>query len=351
MRPVFDAHFHYTYTFPLHQSAEYLYEEAKARSVREMGILSIPSEGTPQDPIQNVLGLGLKQLLLPKMNVFAFAGLLHNKSLTDEEQAEDFLRQAALYYEAGFDGMKMLEGKPYNYRLLQREIDDPVFDPFYSFCEEKHFPIVMHIADPMEFWDLEKIDTYAREHGWFCDESVPAFDAIYDSLFHLLDKHPQLPLVVAHWGFFSYKPERAEKFLSYPNTMIDTTPAPQEIVNMSQALDFWRPFIHRNADRFIFGTDSYNKVINPIRPTLVRNFFETAPTDIHDYVGKSYCGMGADEALIKKVYGENAHRLLGEAPRPIDFAAARRLIAAAQPKVARASFEEGELITLGELFA
>ncbi len=348
MRPVFDSHFHYLHIHPLHESAALLEEECRLRDVTRLGILACPSEGTPQDPIQNAQGIGLKKLLFPK--AYAFAGLMHNKELSDEEQAKDFVRQAALYYEAGFDGMKMLEGKPFNYRIIGRKLDEEVFDPFYSFCEEKGFPIVMHIADPKEFWDINKIDKYALEHGWFCDESVPAFDAIYDSLFHLLDKHKKLTLILAHFGFFSYEKSRAERFLQYENTYIDTTPAPSEVLAMCRELDFWGPFIKSHADRYIFGTDSYNHICSPIRPTIVRNFFESEPTDIHDYVGKPYCGIGADEELIQKVYGENAYRVLGAEPAPINEEAARKIVEEARPKVAPGSFEEEEINTLAELF-
>lgn len=173
MRPVFDSLFHYLRTHPLHESAALLEEECRLRDVTRLGILACPSEGTPQDPIQNAQEIGLKKLLFPK--AYAFAGLMHNKEFSDEEQAKDFVRQAALYYEAGFDGMKMPEGKP-------------------------------------------------------------------------------------------------------------------------------------------------------------------------------YCGIGADEELIQKAYGENAYRVLGATPVPINEEATREIIAAARPKVAPGSFEEEEINTLTELF-
>ncbi len=348
MRPVFDSHFHFTCEVPLFESVRILNEVCEECNVRELALLALPTHGLSMDPIQNAQALGHKKLLSPR--AFALAGPEHDKTLSDEEQAADFVRQAKLYRAAGFDGLKMLEGKPSVYRITGREIDDPVFDPLYSYCEETAFPILMHVGDPEEFWDLTRIDKYALEHGWFCDESVPTFDALQNSIFHLLDKHPSLTLIIAHWGFFSYHRERAEKFLGYKNTYLDTTPAPQEILTMTKELDFWRPFILSHADRFLFGTDTYNCHTYPHRPNMMHNFFETGLDAKNDYVGKIYCGIDAPPEAIELIYGGNAHRILGATPAPIDEAIARQIIEAARPKIAPGSFEEQELNTLAEIF-
>lgn len=348
MRPVFDTHFHFTCEVPLHESVRILNETCEECNVRELALLSLPTHGLSMDPIQNVQALGHKKLLAPR--AFALAGPMHNQALSEEEQAADFVRQAKLYKAAGFDGLKMLEGKPAAFRMIGRKIDDPVFDPLYSYCEETNFPIVMHVGDPEEFWDLTRIDKYALEHGWFCDESVPSFDDLQNSIFHLLDKHPNLTLVIAHWGFFSYHRERAEKFFTYKNTYIDVTPAPQEILTMTKELDFWRPFILAHADRYLFGTDSYNCRTYHHRPRMMHNFFETGLDAKNDYVGNIYCGIEAPDEVIEKIYGENAHRILGATPAPIDEALVRKMIEEARPKVAPGSFEEEELNTLTKLF-
>ncbi len=57
----------------------------------------------------------------------------------------------------GFDGVKMMEGKPNRRKLLARRLDDPIFDGYYRFAEENGVPLTLHLADPAYFWDLSLI--------------------------------------------------------------------------------------------------------------------------------------------------------------------------------------------------
>ncbi len=61
-------------------------------------------------PTQLVKGLFFKDYFKDK--IFAFAGLIHHPKLDKEAQSQDFVKQLERYFATGFDGLKMLEGKP-----------------------------------------------------------------------------------------------------------------------------------------------------------------------------------------------------------------------------------------------
>ena len=67
--------------------------------------------------------------------------------------------------------MKMLEGYPSMRKAMKRKLSDSVYDPYYSFLEEKGIPVTMHIANPETFWDITKVDAWSLKAGRFCDET------------------------------------------------------------------------------------------------------------------------------------------------------------------------------------
>ena len=325
MKKVFDTHCHYLFKIPLGETAKILEEEFRITETSKACFLSIPQEYSFKgerslDLLQNVKGMFLKKYFSP--NGYAYAGLVALDDYSDTEKAADeFLKQVTEYYAAGFDGIKMLEGYPSFIKYTGQNIDSPVYDKFYAFCEDKGFPITIHIANPDENWDINKASKYAIAQGRVYDESFPTKKEITDALFNVLDKFPKLRLAVAHFGFFSEHYADAEKYMSYKNTVIDITPGGEQLINMSREWDKWLPFWEKYQDRIIYGTDYYAFPKNDEwetcfnrRPKFLREFLETNTE--HDYLGTEFKGVKLDEKILNKIYMTNAIKLLG-APRPI----------------------------------
>jgi len=78
---------------------------------------------------------------------FIFAG----KPLQPVQDQVDRLR------DIGFDGVKMVEGKPTYRKLLKIGFDDPFYKDYFERIEESKLPLLFHVADPEEFWDPEKV--------------------------------------------------------------------------------------------------------------------------------------------------------------------------------------------------
>ncbi len=65
--------------------------------------------------------------------VYAFSGIYHHYD--ERDTADGYLAQAKALWEMGFDGVKILDGKPKMRKYLGRRLCDPIFDPFYAFLE------------------------------------------------------------------------------------------------------------------------------------------------------------------------------------------------------------------------
>lgn len=326
MENVYDFHVHYTFDVPLKEKVEIFKEEFKVTKTEKYCFLSLPhhahGDEVKFDATQNVVGLFLKKTFSP--NAYAFAGLEHPTAIYDKKKVgEDFLNQAKTYMAVGFDGIKMLEGYPSIVKNWNLGVDDCVYDRFYAYMEENGFPIVMHIANPTENWDISKASANAIKEGRVYDETYPTKKELIGQVFNVLKKFPKLKLTLAHFGFLSDDIKRAEEFLSYPNTSFDVTPGGEQLIKMSKNWDLWLNFWQKNLDRIIYGTDFYAFPKDEKwqenflrRPSFIRYFFET--NEMHSYVDGDFKGVLLSQKMREKIYRENFEKLLGE-PKKISI--------------------------------
>ena len=63
--------------------------------------------------------------------------------------ADNLLRQIEWFDKAGFDGIKMLDGKPGVRRRQNLPLDAPNYDKMFYYAQLTKFPILYHINDPI----------------------------------------------------------------------------------------------------------------------------------------------------------------------------------------------------------
>ena len=153
-------------------------------------------------------GLNINQNVLAALfkverrgEVYAFGGLHHQRPAV-EAAAPDFAGQLRRIRELGFDGIKMIEGKPSIYKMLGTPLNDPLYDRFYALLAEWQFPLLLHVGDPAMMWDPEQVQQWALDRGWFYgDGTYPTLEQLYGQVEDVLTRHPTLPLILAHLAF------------------------------------------------------------------------------------------------------------------------------------------------------
>lgn len=325
MKDVFDIHIHYTFDIPLAETVAIFKEEFAATNTKKGCFLSLPhhakNDVVGYDETQNIKALYLKKAFAP--DFYAFSGLVHPQDHSDEKAvAKEFLRQAEEYFSVGYDGMKMLDGYPSLLKAWGVPLDSKVYDGYYAFMEENGYPIILHAGNPQENWDITKASAQAIQAGRVYDESYPTKAEITAQVFRVLKKHPKLKLIIAHFGFMSYDMAEAERFLFYPNTLFDTTPGGEQLINMGKDWDKWLPFWEKYQDRILYGTDYYAfpkdedwETAFQRRPKFLRQFFETDTE--HEYLGEKFKGVKLEDGLLQKICWDNAEHILGK-PKIID---------------------------------
>lgn len=287
--------------------------------------------------IQNpAAGSGLPQSLYMKAHhperFFVFAGLNHAEQLTDGAiRTRSLVEQVDAFVAAGCDGIKMIEGKPTSRQKMNIPVTDAYFADYWAHLEETGLPIVWHVNDPEEFWNPELLPGWAQEKGWGYGPEDVTKEELYAEVDEVLAKHPQLPIIFAHFYFLSADLERAARFFdAHPTVHFDLTPGIEMLYNMSHDVDATRDFFLKYADRIVYGTDiASNMTVEEghVRAGIVYRWLESedtfrVPETVDFLLGKPedgiIRGLSLPDDVLKKIYHGNFTRLAGEAPQPLN---------------------------------
>ena len=81
--------------------------------------------------------------------------------------------------------------------------------------EELGLPVAWHVNDPEEFWEPEKLPAWARERKWGYGPEDVQKEQLYAEVDEVLDRHPDLNIIFAHFYFLSADLPRASDFWTH----------------------------------------------------------------------------------------------------------------------------------------
>lgn len=309
------------FKFPVTDSHIHMYsekDEAAIRKAAQEGGYSrytlLSSSFMPQTAPGNLSVLWAKEK--NRGTVYGYAGL--HMPEAGEPDAGDLLDQVKQYHRMGFDGIKMIDGKP-NIRKEHVALDHKCYDPMFTWLEENQIPVLYHSNDPAEFWDMEKIPFWAKDIYYY-DFPEPSKRQITDETVGILKKHPGLNLTVAHFFFL---PNTGEHDLAchlmetYPNFFMDFTPGWEMFGDFHRDFALWKQFITKYADRLIYGTDMSGES-NVERLEPLRRVLET--DDIFTHEEYTLYGLKLEDTVLKKIYsGTYSRRIQKTEPAAVDL--------------------------------
>ena len=260
---------------------------------------------------------------------YAFGGLDYSSILTGSTCPEPSLtNQVDTLMRIGFDGIKMVEGKPSSRKRLKiPPFDSNFFKEYFKYVESLQHPILWHVGDPKDLWNRENPPQWAVERGWtYWDEKTyPTREGLYAEVENVLERCPTLRVIFAHFFFMSDDLGRvSDLFESYKNVSFDITPGdgmyPIFSANREEAKDFFVKY----SDRILFGTDivdtglvSHGVLYWRQKVARMRRFLETdLPTDWG-------IGLELPKKTLAKIYSGNFERIAGKKPKELNPQAAR----------------------------
>lgn len=234
------------------------------------------------------------------------------------EWAADRLRSHA---KRGAEGLKIwknlgLQVRDQHNRLVS--VDDRRLDPLWAAAGELGLPVVIHVADPVAFFDPltptnERWEELHAHPDWqFPSPPFPSFMSIMEELANLVTNHPQTTFIGAHVGCFSENLQWVGALLERcANFYVDISARISELGRQPYSA---RRFFIRYADRILFGSDM-GPNLNYYR--LMYRFLETDNEYFSYGLGEipsqgrwHIHGMYLPDDVLEKIYYRNAERVI-----------------------------------------
>jgi predicted TIM-barrel fold metal-dependent hydrolase len=244
----------------------------------------------------------------------------------DHRLTYSFPQQVDRLMALGADGIKLINGKPNCRKDSGIALDSVVYEPLFARAEATNLPLLWHVNDPEEFWDPEAAPEWAKGPGWLYDDTYPSNPSLYEETERVLERHPSLTVMFAHFYFLSDFLGRAAALLDrYPNVHLDLAPGIEMLHNFSKRPAEAREFFLKYQDRIVYGTD-FSPRFRLSRIWVLRNFLETdetyhVPTDDNLFWPDHrtmITGIKLPEEVLRKIYAGNFARIVSAAPKPLD---------------------------------
>ncbi len=244
-------------------------------------------------------------------------------------QADEIVRA----HQAGARGLKILK----TLGLYLREgiskgplvkIDDPRFDAMWEACGSLGMPVAIHVSDPEAFFFPidrfnERFEELNNHPDWsFYGGDFPSNRELLEARNRVLVRHPKTQFIVLHVG------NDAEN-LPYVGDCMDRLPnmyveLGARIGELGRQPHMARKFFEKYQDRILFGTDAVPHGTDTPQQVFVDElyeiyyrfletedeYFDYAPAPVPPQGRWRIYGLGLPDGILKKVYHENAARLL-----------------------------------------
>lgn len=317
MRKIIDSHLHISRT----DNKDYIAcfdNYVKNSGVHAINICSIPFY---RSNVCNNIMLGFYKLARP--NTYVHAGIeLIEVPIDNMPSDMDALTQYKELMEIGFDGIKMLEGKPTEHKRIGKNLNHKELNKMYKQIEKDGTQVIMHVNDPDEFWDLKRAPQWAIDCGWtYTDGTFISYEDVRDQAIKILEDYPNICMTYAHFFFCSKEPEILEDLFSkYPNFCVDLTPGGEMYVEFEKNYDYYKNFFNKYSDRLIFGTDRSficDEKYADWLFNLVTTFIGTDKTTL-SFDDKELNGLDLPNEKADNILFANFERRVGKAPKPMD---------------------------------
>lgn len=217
----------------------------------------------------------------------------------------------------GAKGLKIYKSLGFNVTDPQGNlvrVDDPRIDPVWEKCGELGIPVLIHTAEPFQFWQPKDknnerwLELKQRPERYRDPSKVPSWEQLISEQHAVFKRHPNTIFINAHLGWMGNDLARlGQLFDECPNVYSEIGAVLAELGRQPRTA---RSFFIKYQDRIMFGKDSWN-------PSEYNVYFRVLETEdeYFDYYRKRHAfwkmyGLGLPDDVLKKVYYKNALRVI-----------------------------------------
>jgi len=209
------------------------------------------------------------------------------------------------------------------------KVDDSRFDPMWEACGSLNIPVTIHTADPDAFFTPtdrfnERFEELNNHPDWsFYGKDFPGKRDLLEARNRVFARHPKTQFIGLHVGNsaenLTYVAECLER---HPNMHVEIGARIGELGRQPRNA---RKFFEKYQDRILFGTDAVphgvetpQQIFGDELYEIYARFLETedeyfdyAPASVPPQGRWRIYGLGLPDGILRKVYHQNAERLLG----------------------------------------
>jgi len=208
-------------------------------------------------------------------------------------------------------------------------VDDPAFDPIFSYLASEKIQVMGHLGEPKNCWlplnemtdssNLRYYKTNPQYHMYLHPEA-PSYEEQISARDNVLRKYPELDFTGAHFASLEWSVDEIAKRLdSFPNLSVDMSARMGHLQYQSISdYDKVRNFLTKYQDRILYGTDI---TINPLEKDpegRARQVYErwvsnwiylaTDSTQHITNLSGEVRGMNLPKSAIDKIFNTNADK-------------------------------------------
>ncbi len=235
----------------------------------------------------------------------------------NEGWTENAVAQLRADIEAGARGLKIF--KNLGMDVLDTEgnrvpVNDPRMDPVWALAGEMDVPVLIHSADPPNFWkprdkyNEKWLELKLRPNRYRPPGEYPPFEQIMDEHFDIMRKHRGTTFISAHMSWLGNDLDAlAAKLDEHPNMVTEMGAIIYELGRQPRKA---KEFLTAYKDRVMMGKDSYN-------PEEFHTYFRTYETldEYFPYYRKYHAqwrlyGIGLDDDVLQHIYYKTAMNVI-----------------------------------------
>ncbi len=208
------------------------------------------------------------------------------------------------------------------------KVDDKRFDPMWETAAALKMPIAIHTSDPEAFFlPIDRFnerweELHAHPDWSFYGQDFPSDAELQAARLRVIKRHPKTQFICLHVADAENLPLVSEWMDKHPNMLVELG---ARIGELGRQPRMARKFFDRFQDRVLFGTDAiphgddtpqqvYNDLLYEIYFRFLETedeYFDYAPAKVPPQGRWRIYGVGLPEQILRKVYYENAERVLG----------------------------------------
>ena len=198
-------------------------------------------------------------------------------------------------------------------------VDDVRLDPSWNAVDELGLPLIIHVADPVAFFDPpdetnERWDELNAHPEWqFPAPQFPTFISIMEDVARLVMRFPNLKFIAAHVGCYAENLEWVGALMQrFPNLYVDVSARISELGRQPYSA---KRFMEKFSDRVLFGIDcgpdldayqTYHRFLE-----TDDEYFNCSTRVVPEQGRWQIFGLNLQAPVLENIYFNNAARLFG----------------------------------------